>query len=64
VKVIPATDEIRKYVKHPTGIKFGKSGPAEWPMDGFTRKRIREGAVKLEGEPAKAAAEKRAPRAS
>jgi len=48
VRVLPASDDIRKYIKHPTGIKFPATGSAEWPLDSFTRRRLRDGSVTRE----------------
>ena len=47
VRVNPADDDVRKLMKHPSGIRFPKSGSAEWPFDRFTRRRIDDGSVKL-----------------
>ena len=50
VRVNPATDDIRKHIKHPSGnIKFPESGSADWPLDSFTKRRLREGSVTREG---------------
>ena len=48
VSVVPANDELRKVLKRPRGAKFPSEGSAEWPNDTFTKRRIKEGAVKLE----------------
>src|SRR5262245_56407232 len=48
VRVVPASDDVRKYIKHPTGLKFPESGAAEWPLDSFTRRRLRDGSVTRE----------------
>jgi hypothetical protein len=48
VRVLPRTDEIRKYVKHPaTRVGFLADGSAEWPNDAFTKRRIRDGDVSV-----------------
>jgi hypothetical protein len=47
LRVEPANDDVRKYLKHPRGRAFPASGPVEWPHDRFTRRRIAEGSVKL-----------------
>jgi len=48
VMVEPTKDEYRKTLRHmPSGVGFKETGGARWPMDTFTQRRIREGAVKL-----------------
>jgi hypothetical protein len=50
VRVNPTNDAIRKGIAHPSGnIRFPESGSVEWPNDSFTKRRIREGSVTLEG---------------
>ena len=55
VRVTAASDEMRRALKHPSGIKFPEGGGSvEWPFDQFTRRRIKEGAVHTElAEPEK-----------
>jgi hypothetical protein len=49
VRVNPASDELRRALKHPQGgIAFPKEGSVEWPLDQFTRRRIKEGSVTAE----------------
>jgi len=49
VRVTPANDDLRRVLKHPrSGTKFPASGSVEWPLDQFTRRRIKEGAVTVE----------------
>jgi len=51
MKVWPRDDNMRKFLFHPvTKIRFPKEGggPAEWPDDQFTRRRIRDGDVTIE----------------
>jgi hypothetical protein len=37
-------------LKHiPSGIGFRETGPAAWPRDQFTQRRVRDGSVKLLG---------------
>jgi hypothetical protein len=56
VRVVPKNDAIRKYIKHlPSGIAFPESGAAEWPLDNFTRRRLRDGDVTIEEQKAEAA---------
>jgi hypothetical protein len=38
---------MRRVMQHPSGIKFRSEGSVEWPNDTFTRKRLKEGSVKL-----------------
>lgn len=49
VRVLPRTDEIRKYIKHPgTRVGFPAEGSTEWPNDAFTKRRVRDGDVSIE----------------
>jgi hypothetical protein len=49
VKVNPRDDDVRRVLKHqPSGIGFPKDGPAEWPLDRFTHRRLADGAVTRE----------------
>jgi len=49
VRVTPKNDAIRKYIYHPrTGMRFPAEGSAEWPLDNFTKRRIRDGDVTIE----------------
>jgi hypothetical protein len=50
VRVEPTKDDYRKYLKHPRGGGFPKEGPATWPDDRFTSRRIADGSVKVAGE--------------
>jgi hypothetical protein len=44
--IVKAKDEtIAKYIWHPTGMKFLPDGTSDWPMDAFTKRRIRAGDV-------------------
>jgi len=47
LRVEPATPELRRALKHPSGIKFRSAGSVEWPDDIFTRRRIKDGSVKV-----------------
>lgn len=50
VHVLPRDDEIRKGLAHPSGnIGFPDQGSVEWPLDGFTQRRLRDGTITLEG---------------
>jgi hypothetical protein len=49
VRVLPKNDMIRKYIKHqPSRIGWLKEGSVEWPLDQFTRNRLRDGDVIIE----------------
>jgi hypothetical protein len=51
VRVVPRDDEIRENIKHqPGGIAFPAEGSVEWPLDNFTKRRLRDGDVKLESQ--------------
>jgi hypothetical protein len=46
MKVLPRNDEMRKMLRHPNGdIPFRDEGPAEWPDDSFTHRRIMDGDI-------------------
>jgi hypothetical protein len=45
VRVNPKDDDLRRVLKHPSGIAFPATGSVEWPNDKFTRKRIADGSV-------------------
>jgi len=49
VRVTPANDDLRRVLAHPNGVGFEASGSAEWPLDKFTRRRITDGDVTIEG---------------
>lgn len=56
VRVNPASDELRKALKHPTsGMKFPAEGSAEWPLDAFTKRRLADGSVTREEQQREAA---------
>ena len=48
VRVTPRDDDMRRLLKHPNGMAFQKSGSVEWPLDQFTRRRIKDGSVSIE----------------
>ena len=49
VRVLPKNDMIRKYLKHqPSKVGFLKEGSVEWPLDQFTRNRLRDGDITIE----------------
>lgn len=67
VRVSPAKELFRGLIKHPNGGGFRSSGSVEWPLDSFTKRRIRDGDVIVEkrekNQPEEAkAAPKAAPR--
>jgi hypothetical protein len=53
VRVVPAdgegftADDMRRLLKHPHAGGFRSDGDIEWPDDTFTKRRLREGSVKL-----------------
>ena len=49
VRVHPRDDVIRRDIKH-GGRSFPKQGSVEWPLDSFTKRRLRDGTVRLENE--------------
>ena len=49
LKVTPKNDTLRKLLKHPRAGGFRKEGPAEWPDDSFTKRRLRDGDITVEG---------------
>ena len=55
MKVWPKNDEMRKVLKHGV-VTFPAEGPADWPDDTFTHRRIMDGDVTAEdpGAPKKA----------
>jgi len=49
VRVVPSTPLMRKFLKHePSKIGFRDQGSAEWPLDRFTIRRLRDGDVTVE----------------
>jgi hypothetical protein len=50
VRVLPANEDFRQVIKHPSGIRFPEQGSVEWPLDKFTKKRIAEGDVTVEDD--------------
>jgi hypothetical protein len=51
VTVWPKNDVLRALMAHPSGVRFGVTGSATWPMDRFTRRRIRDGDVTTQAPP-------------
>ena len=54
VRVLPASDAIRRVLKHPRGMAFRSTGSVEWPFDKFTQRRLREGSITIEERPVQA----------
>jgi hypothetical protein len=48
IRVLPKNDELRKTLRHASGIAFPAEGSVEWPNDTFTQRRIRDGDVTVE----------------
>jgi hypothetical protein len=65
MKVWPKNDEIRKMLVHPQGrIPFRDEGPADWPDDSFTYRRVQDGDITTEepkAEEPKASSKVKAP---
>jgi hypothetical protein len=52
VRVLPRDDIIRRDIVHPVN-KIGfppQGGSIEWPLDAFTKRRLRDGDVTIEPE--------------
>jgi hypothetical protein len=47
VRVNPRDDKIRSLMKHPASGGFLSEGSTEWPLDQFTKRRLREGAITI-----------------
>lgn len=47
VRVNPRDDIIRRDIRHGS-IRFPAEGSVEWPLDQFTKRRLRDGTVTLE----------------
>lgn len=50
IAVQPASDELRALLRHPTAGGFPSTGPAHWPKDSFTLRRIADGGVTIDEE--------------
>lgn len=53
MRVWPKNDNIRKLIVHASGIGFPDEGPAEWPDDSFTHRRMMDGDITSEEQPSK-----------
>ena len=51
ISVTPADDDVRQLIKHPRAGGFPEDGPASWPLDRFTRRRLLDGAVTSDDAP-------------
>jgi len=48
IRVEPANEDLRRVLRHiPSGVRFRSEGSIEWPDDTFTRRRLKDGSVKL-----------------
>lgn len=56
VRVVPTNERLRKYLKHPSRGGFLAEGASEWPLDQFTKRRIKEGDITIEEREAEAEA--------
>ena len=48
VRVVPASEEIRRVLRHPRGMAFRSSGSVEWPRDKLTERWLRDGSITTE----------------
>jgi hypothetical protein len=55
-KVYALKDNVKKYIFHPSNrVKFDEDGEADWPLDQFTIRRVRDGDISMEPPPKPAA---------
>jgi len=48
MKVFALKPNVKKFIFHPLGrIRFNDAGEADWPMDPFTYRRIKDGDISL-----------------
>ncbi len=45
MRVLPKNYDIKKFITHASGIGFPDEGPAEWPDDSFTHRRMMDGDI-------------------
>jgi hypothetical protein len=45
MQVWPKNELMRKHLKHANGTGFRETGPADWPDDSFTHRRVTDGDV-------------------
>lgn len=50
IRVNPRDENVRRTLSHPSVGGFRESGSIEWPLDNFTKRRIRDGSVTREEE--------------
>lgn len=50
MKVMPKSDDVRKYIAHPSAGPFRPEGPADWPADQFTFRLIEDGTLTIADE--------------
>jgi hypothetical protein len=55
IRIVPAKEEYRAVLKHPTGGGFPATGSKEWPDDRFTKRRLADGSVTHESSEARKA---------
>ena len=49
MKVYALKENVKRDIKYPIGqIGFNEDGEADWPMDQFTQRRLRDGDISLE----------------
>lgn len=48
IRVLPKDDSVRRLIKHPRGGAFRGEGSVEWPLDGFTKRRLADGTITRE----------------
>lgn len=48
VRVTPTSDVLRKALRHPRKGGFRATGSMEWPLDSFTKRRLRDGDITVE----------------
>jgi hypothetical protein len=61
VKVLPGSDSMQRRLEHPTGIGLRAKGASDWPLDTFTKRRLKEGAIILAPKDAPKEAPRKAP---
>jgi hypothetical protein len=45
IRVEPGNDDMRAFLRHPTAGGFRSAGSADWPLDQFTMRRLKDGSV-------------------
>jgi hypothetical protein len=51
MQVFPKNDDVRRVLYHPSAGHFRAEGPADWPDDAFTNRRIKDGDITKEEAP-------------